>query len=172
MKYTHKGREVNISFETDTDSGMPWDYSEGHGPVRKSNNSHRSQCSDKKPGERPLNSPDHHEYQYYYDWKKACKLARTDGWNCEPYDAPNRIQRAVKSDFDYLRAYLAQDWEYVVVTVECDGETDSVGSVETYKNYHLETAQEMARELVDRIRDARAAELRKVRADSWGVVAC
>lgn len=172
MKYTHKGCTVTISFETDPYSDMPWDYSEGHGPVRKSNNSHRSQRSDKKPGERPLNSPGRHEYQYYYDWRKACKLAHTDGWNCEPYDAPNRIQRAVQSDFDYLRAYLAQDWEYVVVTVECDGETDSMASVETYKNYHFETAQEMARELVDRIRDARAAELRRMRADSWGVVAC
>lgn len=47
-----------IRFEYDEFSDAPWENSDGHGPVRKSNNSHNKYNSDKRPGERPLNSAD------------------------------------------------------------------------------------------------------------------
>lgn len=135
----------NVRYVYDTDADMPWENSEGHGPVRKTRTPHWHRYSGKKPGERPLNKPDRGEYQYYYDWQAATKAARVDGWNTVLYDAPNRVQRAVQADFDFLRGYLREDWCYVGVVIEDkDGnELDSVFGVETFKDYHREHAREM-----------------------------
>lgn len=145
---TEKG---SITFAHDEFSDAPWDYSDGHGPVRKSNNKHNEYRSDKKPGERPLNSASRNEYQFYYDWQKAMQMARRDEWNTEPYDAPNKALRAVQQDFDYLRGWVNNKWYYVFVTVEYEGETESLGGVETYNDYHIECANEMLADLIARV---------------------
>jgi hypothetical protein len=91
--------------------------------------------------------------QFYYDWAAACKDARRDGWNAEPYDAPNRIARAVEADFQFLSAFINNDWHYVGVIVELlddDGEVlsdTSLWGVETWKDNHCEVAHDLAREL-------------------------
>lgn len=143
---TIDGREYRVKIDQDEFADAPWDNSDGHGPVRRSNRRHVEGESDKRPGERPLNSPSRHEYQYYYDWQAACRTARVDGWNATPYDAPNRVQRAVLSDFDYLRGYLAGDWCYVSVTVTDDetGESDTACGVENIGRYAQDVAQELA----------------------------
>ena len=143
---TIDGREYRVEIEQDEFADAPWDNSDGHGPVRRSNRRHVEGESDKRPGERPLNSPSRHEYQFYYDWQSACLTARADGWNHAPYDAPNRVQRAVQADFDYLRGYLAGDWCYVSVTVTDDetGESDTLCGVEDIGGYAQEVAQELA----------------------------
>ena len=139
---TIDGREYRVEIEQDEFADAPWGNSDGHGLVRRSNRRHVESESDKMPGERPLNSPGRHECQFYYDWQAACRTARADGWN----DAPNRAQRAVQADFDYLRGYLAGDWCYVSVTVTDDetGESDSVCGVEGIGGYAQEVAQELA----------------------------
>jgi len=144
----HGSQKYTAKLYYDTDSGMPWDDCDCHGPVRRSNYPHGS-SGDKRPGERPLNSPDRHEYQFYYDWQAACKKAREEGWNAEPYDAPNQVARAVEADYQFLRAFLRQDWYYVGIVIEdAHGRMlDSVWGVESYKDYHLTMAQEMLQDV-------------------------
>ena len=106
------GRQFRVNILDDDDREPPWDRSDGHGPVRKVNRSHCSQDAGKHPGERPMNSPDRNEYQFFYDWQAACKQARAEGWNTEPYDAPNRIARAVQADFEFLSGWVNDQWRY------------------------------------------------------------
>lgn len=150
---TINNRTFSVSFEYDEFGESPWACCDGHGPVRRSNVSHWKRETDKKPGERPMNSPGRNEYQFYYDWQTAMKIAIRDGWNTQPYDAPSKALRAVQADFDYLAGFVNGHWEYVVVTVTDDetGESDSLGMVETYRDYHLLQAQEMVQGLYDRL---------------------
>ena len=157
------GVQFRVNFEHDSDRS-PLDC-DGHGPVRQSNYCHIDGKSDKKPGERPLNQAGRNEYQFYYDWTAACKAAKKDGWNCEPFDAPNRVERAVKADFDYLRGFYCNDWNYVGVIVsrldddgEETGEQTSLWGVETHKNYHCDVALEIAGELLGES-ESKAAEV-------------
>ena len=157
----HMGVTVRIEYFHDSDSGFPWENDEGCGPVRKSNHRHGVNWStngDKKPGERPLNCPDRNEYQFYYDWKEAMKIAKRDGWNAAPYDAPNRALRAVQADFDFIRGFLNDDWHYVgiVCTVlDSDGDettdADSCWGFETFKDYHLAAGKELAESLAESV---------------------
>ena len=85
-------------------------------------------------------------------------MARKDGGNTEPFDAPDRVHRAVQADFDYLSAWVNGDWQYVVVGIcQMDddgneiGDWDYLGGVETYRDYHHEMAREMAEEMARRI---------------------
>ena len=149
---TIDGRKYRVEVEQDVFADAPWDNSDGHGPVRRSGRRHVEGESDKRPGERPLNSPGLREYQYYYDWKAACLTARADGWNCAPHDAPNRVRRAVQADFDYIRGYLSGDWCYVSVTVTDaeTGEWDTLCGVDDVGDYVQVVAQELAGELAQR----------------------
>lgn len=150
------GVDCLIGYFQDQDADAPWDMSEGHGPVRKTNTPHWRRHAGKKPGERPLNQADRNEYQFYYDWQEAIKLAKRDGWNTEPYDAPNRVARAVQADFDFLRGYVNGNWEYVGIVctiLDADGEktdvADSCWGCETFGDYHLTSGTDMATELVN-----------------------
>lgn len=152
----HLGQTVRIDYFYDDCADYPWQRADGHGPVRRSRYSHSEGHSDKRPGEVPLNRTDRNQWQFYYDWQAAMKAAKKEHWNTAPYDAPNKALRAVQSDFDFLRAYLAQEWGYVgiVCTLLDDeggdtGESDSCWGFETFKDYHLEAGQEMARELCE-----------------------
>ena len=147
------GRTFRVNIEQDERSDAPWDLADGHGPVRRSQHRHAEGSSDKRPSERPMNQPGHNEYQFYYDWQAAVKLARKDGWNTAPYDAPNRIQRAVQADFDFLRGWVNNDWSYVGVIVT--DITEDEGAPTDYGNalwgiescageYLLEVAHELA----------------------------
>lgn len=133
-----------VTLSADDFNEPPWDRSEGHGPVRMIN----SERERKRPGERPLWEERH--TTWLYDWQAACKLARKDGWNARPYDAPKRVERAVNADYDFLRSYLCGDWGYVVVKVEAlkDEESlgdDVLGGVKTNDNaYLLKTLSECA----------------------------
>lgn len=147
------GYTFHVTIESDGAADPPWEQGDGHGLVRLSDNAHwqGEGVSDKKPGERPLNMARNNEYQYYYDWQGACKKARAEGWNAQPYDAPNRVHRAVLADFKYMRDYLDGDWEYVCVEVMLANRTEytsCVCGVETFKDYHLEFAEELAREVI------------------------
>ena len=139
----------NVTLSADDTNEPPWDRSDGHGPVRMIN----PERERKRPGERPL--WEERRTTWLYDWQAACKMARRDGWNAEPYDAPNRIERAVKADYDFLRSYLCGDWGYAVIKVEAlkDEESlgdDVLGGVETNDDAYLQkTISECADSIAD-----------------------
>jgi hypothetical protein len=122
--------EFMVELLFDHGAEPPWESDDGRGPVRHVHANAGLKYTDaKRPGERVLFA-DGRGY-LLYDWQAACKAARRDGWNAPPYDAPGRVERAVKADFERLRAYLFQHWWYVGVTVSCDGEKDSLWHVES-----------------------------------------
>lgn len=145
------GHEFRLRVMADDTSEAPWERCDGHGPVRCGSS------SDKRPGERLLCSS--HHSRWYYDWQAACKLARKDGWNTKPYDAPNQIERAVQADFDYLRRWLNNDWCYIGVCVELldeDGDpatdkyANAVWGIESESDeYIAEVAIEMANQCAE-----------------------
>jgi hypothetical protein len=140
----------DVTLHADIDNDPPWQNSDGHGPVRAINDLGREL---KRPGERVLWGE--HNTTWLYDWQAACKMAREQGWNAEPYDAPKRVERAVNADYDYLRSYLRGDWGYVVVKVEAlkDEESlgdDVLGGVETNDDAYLQkTISECADSIAD-----------------------
>jgi len=144
-----KGLTATIEYHYDADADAPWQSRDGHGPVRSSLKHHSPHHSDKRPGESPLNSPERHETQYYYDWQEAMKIAQRDGWG------PGTTAEAVQADFDYLRGYIRGDWQYVGIVVRItdpQGLTlamDDLWGVETFKDYHETEAREMAEQLIE-----------------------
>lgn len=146
-----------ITFEYDEFSDAPWVDADGHGPVRKSNNAHNKWDSDKRPGERPLNRADRSQYQFYYDWQKAMKMAVKD-WG---FKTKSEALKAVQSDFKYLQDWINGKWNYVFVIVEYEGEKESVGAVETYNDYHIECGNEILANLIARV------EKEKVEREYW-----
>lgn len=160
-----EGLEVHVKYYYDFVMEPPWENDCGRGEVRKTINRHREGDTDKRPGERPLNQPGRNEYQFYYDHAEATQRARADGWNTEPYDAPNQVARAVEADFQFIRAFLNNDWHYVGIVCEIhddEGEViaeDACWGFETYKNYHKTAAREMAESLAKSYRKQQDKEL-------------
>ena len=148
--FIRAGVRFKAYVEQDDISDAPWERADGHGPVRTQSRGwgHIS----KYPGERVLHTTRH--TVWLYDWQAACRLARKDGWNAEPYDAPNRIQRAVQADFDYLRRWLQDDWWYVGVRVCREGQyegryANTLWGIESdADDYIREVAEELADEIL------------------------
>lgn len=142
------GHTFKVDHPYDDSSDAPWERCDGHGPV--SDWTRR----DKRPGERILCTEG--TSRRYYDWQAACKLARADGWNAEPYDAPNRIERAVTADFKFLQDWCEDRWQYVGVVVtllDADGgktrAQESLWGIESIAyDYLAETAHELADQIL------------------------
>ena len=163
------GMTVRVNYFSDEFCDPPWDNADGHGPVRKSRHRHSWGNSDKRPGERPMNTASSAEYQFYYDWQAAMVIAEKDGWNAPPYDAPGRALRAVESDFKFLKAWVNDEWNYCGIRVELvdeDGDSDDLWGVETWKDYHEECAKEMAEALVKQHKEDLAAASLQERIDN------
>ena len=156
------GYSFGIRYEHDDSSSEPWKECDGHGIVSEWTR------RDKAAGERILCS-DRSSYRYY-DVAAALKLARNDQWGCKHstgeyidgkyvFSSGHKTKGelaacAVDSDFEYLRAWCNNQWSYVVVLVEWLDDTDvstALGGVETYKNYHVTVAKELAEELLSQI---------------------
>lgn len=141
---------LRVDCEHDSDHGAPWEEDDGHGPVSEWT------TRDKRPGERLLHSDRHSKR--YYDFAAAIKQAKRDGWDAPGWGAPpyktgtkgETALRAVKRDFQYLKDWCEDRWEYVVVIVKllnADGEeiaSDALGGVESEGDYWRECAAEMA----------------------------
>lgn len=160
MQIEKGGRTFRVNLPYDDTNRAPWEESDGHGPVRKVNTAHCHREGVKRPGERPMNRPDRNEYQYFYDWQEAAKMARVDGWNAAPFDAPNRIERAVLADFNFLSGWINGDWQYVGVVVELldeegetvDGYSASLWGVESNSDeFILTVANELADEIISQL---------------------
>ena len=153
----------------DDSSEPPWDRDDGHGPV--------SDWTDrpKRPGERILHADS--GSNRYYDFAKAVKIARADGWDAEPYKtgtAGERATRAAEHDFTVLKTWCNDEWWYcgIAVTVECNGVKLTArydhalwGIEANYPNSKNEYLTEVANELLDEAisaAKAKLAELAKV----------
>ena len=145
-EFVHRGMRFEARTYSDDDAEPPWVRGDWHGPVRRVNN-----AVEKRPGERVLHRLNG-RIVWLYDWQAACKLARTEDWDAEPHGAPNRIERAVQADFDYLRGWAKGDWEYVGVSVVRPGQDDefehALWGVDSSDTAYLHT---VATELADDI---------------------
>lgn len=170
---TAKGLAFKVYIEPDNDSGTPWTECDGHGPVE--NVPVRREYRDglaKRPGQRPLSRNDNRAY----DWQAAVKQARAEGWGPRtPYrTAGQAAHAAVQRDFDYLKAWCDDEWQYVGVVVALDKPDveyeDSTWGVEYWsswpacdrKNTHaMEVAQDIAESLATQYIDENFIELVK-----------
>lgn len=153
------GVEFNAYIEPDDRNEAPWEHEDGHGPVRVV--SHRLDGA-KRPGERVLYADG--RTSWLYDWQAACKMARADGWNVEPFEAPGRIERAVSADFKRLHDWLRGEWFYVGVCVTRAGESASEryahalwGIESDSPEYHRQVAAELAADLIAEMPDTEPA---------------
>lgn len=105
-----------------------------------------------------------HGARRFYDFAEAVKIARRDGWDTPPYKtgtAGERAHRAAMADFNHLRRWCADLWQWVWVRVSLldpDGReiaSDSIGGVESEGEYWRELAAEMANTL----KEAQAEEM-------------
>jgi len=154
--FVHDGHRFEMRIEHDEGMGAPWEEHDGHGPVRCVFSPYAS--PNKRPGERLLHR-DSADY-WLYDWQAACRLARRDGWNAHPFDAPNRVERAVQADFDRLRGWLRGDWYRIGVCVrevadDHRARDDSSwyehalwGIESDSPDYHKEVAHELAEDIL------------------------
>jgi len=148
--FERAGYAFRVTFQHDPDSGPPWEHSDGHGPVSDWT------TRDKAPGERILASDRHS--RRYYDVVEATKIAKRDGWGCgdkthKHTGTRSRAACAVEKDFEFLRRWCADEWQYcgvVVVLVEDDRDmSESIWGIEDDADAYLtETAYELADQIV------------------------
>lgn len=158
-----KAFTFRVQFEEDIDSREPWSECDGHGPVSD------WERREKRPGELVLNTD--HGSKRFYDFAEACRIARRDGWNAQPYPTTpetkrQQAARAALADFEFLREWCNDQWRYVGVIVtllDDEGEetnvSESLWGVEDWNNYHHTTAKELAEGLLEGY------------GSSWGLVA-
>jgi hypothetical protein len=151
-----QGMNFKVSLTHDSDAGPPWEECDGHGPVSD------WERRDKAPGEMIL--WEDRGSRRFYDFQEAVKQAKREGWNTAPYTFRTRGEQAHMSalaDFEYLRRWCADQWEYVVLCVsllddsdEEMGESEYLGGVEydpSDTSYVQEWAEELAGQIINRI---------------------
>ncbi len=194
---THRGRTFRVEAERDDDAGTPWDDSDGHGPV-----SEWTQRA-KLPGEMVLTEDRFRKR--YYDFAKACRMARREGWGFLPEPLVTKetaegwtatagtftatdtdINKAISAvyaahratmtareyaagaamrDFEFLRGWCKDDWQFNIVTVTeldedgDDKESESLCGVDNARDeYLIEVALELADTIADRADEADAVD--------------
>lgn len=152
--FEHKGYTFRVRFARDEFMGAPWDEHDGHGPVSDWRPGYT-----KRPGERVLHR-DREAYRFY-DFAEAVKIARRDQWGSEGDEglAPGaKAARAAERDFEYLRSWCRDDWQWVSIDVEYVDpvggvvERESLGGVESSDEAYLtDCAYELADAIVGRL---------------------
>lgn len=158
------GLLVSVALKYDADHGAPWDECDGHGPV-----SEWRDKDSKRPGERIL-CADRHRARFY-DFAEAVKIARRDGWGAKGDKGMKpgaKAAHAAEADFEYLRAWCADEWRYVGVTVKVrtsDGAHEAEASlwgVESLGDYWREVVADLVIEACIELASAqRTVMLRK-----------
>ena len=128
MKIEHRGLKFKVYAEKDHYGGCPWD-DDGVGIVR------RGPPGSKTPGEIILQGNAWHALSVWlYDWAGTMKKAKEEQWGLSPEaekelaeftqrmygrgpTAGERRRKAVQQDFDRMRGYLYDKWQYVEVYV-------------------------------------------------------
>jgi hypothetical protein len=144
------GRYFRVNIKRDDCGDTPWQRDDGHGPVsdwtrRNKAPSERVLCSDRSS-------------KRYYNFAEAVRIARRD-WVLpgiiDGKTAGQRAHEAVEADFERLRRWCADQWEYVGVVVtpladEDDGcKTDYQFALWGIESDCGEYIAEMADELID-----------------------
>lgn len=157
------GFTLHIECEPDHDTAEPWKEHDGHGPVSG------WESRDKKPGEWILCAQ--HGFRRrrrFYDVQGAMVRARQDGWGLNPNElelltrklgrtptAGEVFASAVESDYDYLRGWCRDEWQWMRVSVSLIGPDDetisseSCGGIESRNSYWREYALETANSLLE-----------------------
>ena len=180
--FEHKGRKYRISIQPDDTNDPPWERDCGHGIISEEKRhpfGHGTKPS-KAPGERILYW-ERGEYRTY-DVAGTLKIAKRDGWGLAPAEeaalaqslgraptAKEIIAKAVDNDFERLRGWFNDEWEYVGVIVRNVGnpaEGESLWGIESdCEDYIVETAHELADEIAFRLDTAMACEIQAARPD-------
>jgi hypothetical protein len=153
------GLTLRIRFERDGDMGPPWEEHDGHGSVSEWT------TRDKRAGERVLHSD--RDSKRYYDFADAIRIAKRDGWglgDAQKAALAARLGRqptakqiraeAVERDFEYLRAWCADEWQWTCIIVELldasgrEIACDSLGGVDGAGEYACGEAASMANALI------------------------
>ena len=162
----HYGIAVKIEYFYDSDRGRPWENCDGHGAMRSAYSYYGK--PDKRPGEVLIDCGRGH--YWIYDWQESTRIAKRDGWGIANPPAgltkKQVTQLAVQQDFDFLRGWLNDEWQYVGIictVLDSDGEetekTDSCWGFETLNDYHETAGKEMAETL--------AESVHKSKLDNW-----
>lgn len=111
----HGGFKFRVFIEQDETADAPWTHEDGHGIVSDWTS------RNKRAGERVLNCD--RNFKRFYDVRATQEeIAVPQGWRCaEALDTDTRRQaaaKAVESDFQRLRAWCNNAWEYVAVGVQ------------------------------------------------------
>ncbi len=156
----YKGHLFTIEVDYDEFQEPPWSCCDGHGPVSDWT------TRDKKPSEVVLSAVG--RAKLYYDFSRAMKMAKEDGWDVAPYGQGTRgerAERAVRADVKYLRDYINWVWVYVTLSVTMQGSDDytTVGGVEydySENGYWMTEVHLMADELIaSKLADLRAVKI-------------
>ena len=150
-----QGMNFKITLEHDSDAGPPWEECDGHGPVSD------WERRDKSPGEMIL--AEDCGCKRFYDFQEAVKQAKREGWRTagEFRTKGEQATAAALADFEYLRRWCEDQWEYVILDVslldeddEEMGEPEYLGGVEydpRDTSYAMEIAEDLARQVIARI---------------------
>lgn len=155
-EFTFEGLAFLVDIESDQDHSAPWEEEDGHGPVSDWT------TRDKRPGEMVLNQT--RGAKRFYDFAAAVKQAKAEGWNAAPYYPPGeetkgqRAHKAATADFDRLKAWCDDRWQYVGVIVTCTDlpgqPSASLWGIESDAGDYLdEVAEELAAEIVAQAAD-------------------
>jgi hypothetical protein len=158
-KFEHEGATFTVSIERDDCGDTPWERAEGHGVV---GDWQRRETTTEPRGYWRLSCERH--YERLYNWFETMTIAKRDGWGlCEEHKAKlaKRLGRtptardirkeAVRRDYEFLRGWCDDEWQYVVIGVTLDGthETQYLGGVESNcEDYIAECARDLASELL------------------------
>lgn len=159
----HETHTFQVRIQHDSDAGLPWENSDGHGPVSEWTS------RAKRPGEWVLCAD--HGKSRFYDAQEAQRIALNDQWGIRDADKMAGMTRgqiaaaAVKDDFDCLADFCADLWSYVgcvVTLLDDDGESmdesESLWGIESNADEYLEqVAHELANEILSRLESTLAA---------------
>lgn len=148
------GFTLRVYLTPDHDMGAPWDEHDGHDDVSEWTTRH------KRPGEWVLCRDG--GSMRYYDFAGAAEKAKAEGWDAAPYGTGTKGQqaeRAVKADFEHLRAWCNGEWRWIGVVVTVLKNDIRLGSASLFgiesddDTYILEVANQLIDEATA---DARA----------------
>ena len=167
MIIEHAGRRFRVEHTHDDTMREPWIEHDGHGVISDWT------TRDKAPHERIV-AEDQNRYRYY-DTRASLERARADGWDAPPYGGTPAQQaaRAMLADFEYCRAWCADEWQWIgVVVTLLDAEdkptryTASLWGIESLSEAaYLETvAQELVDDILTGLPDAVRQDVAKLEA--------
>ena len=160
------GLTFRVQLQRDDQQDPPWERSDGHGVVTDWIGTYDRDEADKR-GLRVLHVDHGGSAARYYDFGESLKLARKDGWGLNPeeeaklradftqYDGQKLpkhliLERAVQLDYEFIRDWCHDRWEYVGVVVTLPGTNieRSVWGIESNATEYLaEVACELAGEI-------------------------